>query len=283
MTDFSIEMAVERITDHRTRQYFEEVHRSYVGGNYRSAVVMLWSVVVCDLLFKLDQLATAYADATARTLLDEIERLRAPNPRSPEWESQLLDKVKERTHLLHEADYENLQHLQKHRHLCAHPVLTEAEALFSPNKETTRAQIRNALEGLLTKPAIMTKKVFNALAEDLEALKDRLPDDRSLKRYLESKYFPHLVVPVENAIFRSLWSLVFKVTDNRCEANRAINYRTLRILYERRPQDINRLIENDKAYFGQVTVSGTPLDYLLAFLRDHPAVFTLLSRKCPVK
>jgi hypothetical protein len=113
--------------------------------------------------------------------------------------------------------------------------------------------------------------------EDLEALKDRLLDNRSLRRYLEAKYFPHLVVPVENAIFRSLWRLVFKVEDARCEANRPINYRTLRVLYERRPQDINRLIEDDKAYFGQVSVAGTPLDYLLTFLGKCPAIFPLLS------
>ena len=41
------------IFDARSREYFSEVLSCYTAGNYRSAVVMLWSVVVCDLLFKI--------------------------------------------------------------------------------------------------------------------------------------------------------------------------------------------------------------------------------------
>ena len=86
MGDFSLDAARERIADARTRRYFGEVYSSYANGNHRSAVVRLWSVVVCDLLFKLDLLRTAYADATAEAILTEIEDLRKKNPKSPEWE-----------------------------------------------------------------------------------------------------------------------------------------------------------------------------------------------------
>ncbi len=40
----------------KTKEYFNEVISSYANGNYRSAVVMLYSVAVCDLLFKLKEL-----------------------------------------------------------------------------------------------------------------------------------------------------------------------------------------------------------------------------------
>lgn len=36
-----------------TRDYFKEVISSYGSGNYRSATVMLYSVVICDILLKL--------------------------------------------------------------------------------------------------------------------------------------------------------------------------------------------------------------------------------------
>ena len=52
LDEFSFDHASERIFDSRTRAYFEEVKSSYVVGNYRSATVMLWSVVICDLVFK---------------------------------------------------------------------------------------------------------------------------------------------------------------------------------------------------------------------------------------
>ena len=36
----------------KTKEYFSEVISNYASGNYRSAVVMLYSVAICDLLFK---------------------------------------------------------------------------------------------------------------------------------------------------------------------------------------------------------------------------------------
>ena len=69
MTDFSIELSAERIVDARTRRYFSEVVTSYNNNCFRSAVVMLWSVVICDLLFKLVELATHYGDTTARSIM----------------------------------------------------------------------------------------------------------------------------------------------------------------------------------------------------------------------
>src|SRR5688572_11221210 len=111
--DFSIELAHERIIDARTRRYFEEVHRSYVAGGFRSAVVMLWSVVVCDLLFKLDQLSSAFGDATAKRILGEIESLRIKSPRSPDWEAALVEAVAKHTCLLDAAELSNLRNLQE--------------------------------------------------------------------------------------------------------------------------------------------------------------------------
>ena len=50
---FNFENTIEQIPITKTKEYFKEVYSSYCIGNYRSAVVMLWTVIVCDLLFKL--------------------------------------------------------------------------------------------------------------------------------------------------------------------------------------------------------------------------------------
>lgn len=284
--DFSIEMSIGKIIDSRTRGYFEEVYRSYTAENYRSAVVMLWSVVICDLLFKLDHLANAYDDKTAREILKNTDRKRQKNPKSPEWEGDLLDEVSKKTQLLDPADFSSLQNLQSHRHLSAHPVISPGtDALYSPSKDVTRAHIRSALEAVLTKPAMMTKKILDTLLEDLEVLADLLPDQQSLKRYLEAKYFPHFMPAVEDAVFRSLWRITFKVSDERSEKNRSINYRTLSILYERRVVEINKAIESDKGYYSELHFSGSHIQYLISFLSEHPSVFNLLSEagKTPIK
>jgi hypothetical protein len=285
MVDFSIEMASERITDPRTKEYFQEVASSYSHGNFRSAVVMLWSVIICDLLFKLDLLKNIYGDTIAKNILDEINGLRQKNLTSPDWELELVKKIKERTLLLEEADFVNLATLQKHRHLSAHPVLTFSDALYSPNRETVRAHIRNALEGVLLKPAIMTKKVFDTLVDDIASMKELLPDLDSLRKFLESKYFSHLTPALEISIFKSLWKLVFKLRDDQCNANRIINLRVLLIIYERQPREIDEHIKLDSNHFSDLTFEGTPLKALHTFLSRKPTIFNLLTdaAKVPIE
>ena len=114
--EYSFEMASEKIVDPRSKEYFAEVIGCYNGGFYRSAIVMLWSVVVCDLLYKLDVLANSNGDTTARGILDEIEQDRSNNPDSPKWEEKLLNLVFDRTEIFDRATYLNLQTVQKHRH-----------------------------------------------------------------------------------------------------------------------------------------------------------------------
>lgn len=275
--DFSIEMTAERIVDIRTKDYFREVYNSYTNGNFRSAIVMLWSVVVCDVLFKLDELRNMYGDKIADTILKEIEDQQKKNPKSPEWELSLLEKVRDRTTLLDVAEFGNLTFLQQHRHLSAHPVLTTGYALFSPSKEIARAHIRSALEAVLTKPAIMTKKIFDTFVEDIAHTQHVLPDNTSLRRYLEAKYFPRTSGPVEDSIFRSLWRLVFKLTDPECDKNRNINFRALRILFHRRPQDLTARIQAERDYYSNITASGGPIEKMFEFLREHPQIYTLLT------
>ena len=59
----------ENIYFPKTREYFKEVISSYSNGNYRSAIVMLYSVVICDMLFKLKELKDMYNDTVASSLL----------------------------------------------------------------------------------------------------------------------------------------------------------------------------------------------------------------------
>jgi hypothetical protein len=56
MSEFSLESFAEKIHYGKTKDYFQEVLSSYQNRNYRSAVVMLWSVAVCDIVYKLQKL-----------------------------------------------------------------------------------------------------------------------------------------------------------------------------------------------------------------------------------
>ena len=84
MENYSIESAIERIDDPRTREYFLEVYSSYSNGNYRSAIVMLWSTVICDLVYKLQNLRDIHNDATALDIIAYIEKKQKSNSKSPD-------------------------------------------------------------------------------------------------------------------------------------------------------------------------------------------------------
>lgn len=277
MNDYSIEVSAERIVDPRTRGYFNEVYGCYSAGYYRSAIVMLWSVVVTDILFKLDQLQNAYGDATAKAILSEIGALRKNNPKSPEWEAVLINKVASRTDLLDNIEVTFLQGLQAHRHLSAHPVLTGHEALFSPNKETARAHIRNILDAVLTKPPIMSRKVFDAFIEDVEQISRLRPDAGGLAKFLEAKYFKHFSSATYIHVFRGLWRVCFKVVDPRCETNRKINGKALEVVFSARKADLIRAIEGDREWFSDVSFADDQLITMTQFFRRNPEVYSLMT------
>lgn len=98
--DYSIETSLENIQNSKSKQYFQEVYQTYINKNYRSSVVMLYSVLICDLVFKLRDLRDIYSDSKAEKILKEIEDLQIANPTSPEWETKLIDAVKTKTNLL---------------------------------------------------------------------------------------------------------------------------------------------------------------------------------------
>jgi hypothetical protein len=285
MSDYSIELSAENIVDSRTKRYFAEVHGSYSTGYYRSAVVMLWSVVVTDILFKLDQLATAYGDATAQAILTEIGDTRKNNPKSPEWEAELVNKVASRTDLLDHAEHSFLQSLQAHRHLSAHPVMTGGDALFSPNKETARAHIRNVLDGVLTKPPIMSRKVFDTFIEDVEQVGRLNPGSDGLRKFLEAKYFRHFSAATFAHILKSLWRVTFKSSDPRTDANRAINAQALGVVFSNRRPELTELIRAERDWFSDVSFLDAHLGVMTQFFRDNPNVFPLLNDalKTPIR
>jgi hypothetical protein len=286
MSDYSIELASERIVDSKSKRYFAEVYGCYSSGYYRSAVVMLWSVVVTDVLLKLEQLASAYSDTMAQSILDDIERMRKNNDKSPEWEHELIKKVAAQTDLLDQVEYSYLESLQKHRHLSAHPVITSSDALFSPNRETARAHIRNALDAVLTKPPIMSRKIFETFIEDIESVSSTLAlSSEDLSKYLQSKYFRYFSFATFQHIFKSLWRVTLKSTDTRCDSNRDVNLDTLKLTFGKNSSQLGALVTAEREWFSDVSFTESTIPAMTNFFRTYPEVFKVLTDavKTPIK
>jgi hypothetical protein len=283
MLEFSLENLSEKIHYGKTKDYFQEVLSSYHNGNYRSAVVMLWSVAVCDIVYKLQYLVDLYEDPVAKLILDELTTLQNSDSKSSFWEVKLIDDTHAKTNLLDNSEYENLRYLQKQRHLSAHPILDSDRQLHTPNKETVRALIRNTLEDLLIKPPFYTKKIIDELLEDIAEAAPALNTPQKVKRYLESRYLSKFKPEVELSIYRSLWKFVFRLEDEKCTKNRYINFKTLQVIGNRKPESILNQIKGEKDYYSNLSSSPLPLDYLVLYLSKNPKIYDLLNEDAKLK
>jgi vacuolar-type H+-ATPase subunit E/Vma4 len=273
MQEFSLEKISESIHYGKTKLYFEEVLSSYHNKNYRSSVVMLWSVAVCDIVYKLQSLIDLYDDASAKEILRDLTAIQEADTKSAAWEVRLIEDVFAKTNLLDSSEYENLRYLQKQRHLSAHPVLNANRELHSPNKETVRSLLRNTLEGVLTKPPFYTQHIMKEILSDLEESATVLNTRKKVKKYVESRYFSRTTVPVELNLIRSFWKFVFKLENKDCEKNRGINLHLLEVLAARNPTELVNLISGDKDYFSNVSALGEPILFLVYFLSIYPDLY----------
>jgi hypothetical protein len=275
MRDFSLDIQAEKIYSSKTKEYFEEVIKSYYSESYRSAVVILYSISVADLVYKIENLKELYGDSNATEILKKITEMQEQKPNSAEWETKLIELVKEKTNLLEPSDYLHLTTLQKHRHLCAHPVLTQNFELYRPNKETTRAHIRNMLEGILTKPPLLSRKVFDDLLSNLAEVKSTIFNNIQLENYLKEKYLDRVNPNTIKHIFRSLWKITFKVSDTQCDKNREINLRALTIIFKNNYHILFDLISTERDYYSDIAPDNfLPL---IALLNQFPKISELIN------
>lgn len=274
--NYSIDELIEKIHISKTKEYFKEVISTYYSNAYRACIVTLYTVVICDLIFKLEELTSIYNDDVADKILKEIDRKQKENPKSPDWENEIVSLIKDRTTLLEQYEVEAIYQLQKQRHLSAHPILSESSILYTPNKETITAHIKNMLAFVLTKPAYFSKKLVVDIIIDISNNKNLLLKKVDLKRYLEVKYFRNLKQEVFNKLFKTLWKFSFKIDDDECSENRDINIIALEIIYDRNSKAIEDFISTERDFFNFIN-NREVLPKFFLFLFDHPNIYQYLS------
>lgn len=278
MEEFSLENSIEKIYNSKTKLYFQEVFKSYCSNSFRSATVMLYSVVLSDLIYKLKDLRDIYNDKTSKEILEEINGIRNKNKKLSAWEDKLLEIINERTSFFEDSDYTNIIHLQKHRHLSAHPVINDSDLLFSPSKDDVRAHIRNMLIGVLTKPPLFSKNIFSEIVDDLKRNKDLFLENKlfELKKYLKSKYLSNLSDSVKLSIFKSFWKFVFSISNNDANDNRQINFKVFNILFDEYRELFKDFIKTESSYFSSIS-RGVHIDYLILFLSKNSDIYNYLD------
>ena len=277
---FTIEDLIEKINEPKSKELFRDVYATYAQGQYRATVVMLWTVVVCDLIYKLQYLRDVYNDSTAISILNEIENKQKKNPKNPEWENYLLQVVKDRTQFIDNIEKEALENLQKQRNICAHPIITNNNILFQPSQELTRALMRTALDSILLKTPLLAKEYIKTILEDFEKRKNDFgPWDDTFERYFQNRYLQHLTVEQILKLYKLLWRLVFSPHNDKEKLNITINARMLEYILNNYNTNC---IDFMKKSIDTYTFDNSCLDSVnifRAFMIRHSSIYRILSEQ----
>lgn len=290
----------DKIYDARTRKYFKEVESSYLNGNYRSATVMLYSIVLTDIIFKLEDLKDMYNDKIAENILNTVKNNLQKDPEIPNWEKNLIDDIKKQTKLLDKSTQQKIDELKKWRNLSAHPILEDNYELLTPSKETVAALIHDMFYGLLVKSPIFIKSVIDSLTDDLKKKKSiYFGDDIGLKIFLDNKYFSKMTVDMKCSVFQTLWKFSFmKPYDKNCSEDREVLCKTMQILYRSVSEKINDHIRNNPEKYqiekDELTTNYNNLEknilnsnsiifHVALFLAANPKCYTVLSENVRIE
>lgn len=270
---------IDEIYFFKTREYFREVISSYSNGNYRSATVMLYSVAICDILFKLQELKDMYNDSTAIAILKKVEKEQKESSSKSSWEKTLLDEIKEKTQLLDLKALSDLNHLFNDRNLSAHPAMNGNYELISPTQETTIAHINNVLNQILIKPPIFIKDVVSLLTDELAEKKEIYleKEEADFARYLNNHYFNKMSQSMKVKTFKSLWKFCFKIADdNKCDENLKINRRAMAILLDGAEKEIYEDIKSNGLYYSVIRKEDKEFACIV-LLSSRPQMYEFLS------
>lgn len=269
MSYFSIDESIENIKNSYTKELFKEVHSSYTMGNYRSATVMLWSVVVTDLLSKLNELDTIYNDPKALQILNDIRLEQARDSKSSKWESEIIEKFHKQLNFFETYEVADLEYLQQMRHVSAHPVITSADLLHVPAKEKVYSLIRSALESVLTKEALFSSKIIEVIFTDLNTVKNTLVTFEDRERYFIHKFLNKMPNNVLIKFIKTLWKYIFKINNADVEANREINIDILQVIIKNKKESFLIFLQNEKTFISDLKLESQLKTALLDFLINN--------------
>lgn len=271
----------QKIINSKTREYFTEVVSSYNNCNYRAAVVMLYTVAICDILYKLKDLSELYGDTNASELLNKYEKHRNGQKESfskSSWEYDLLSDAKN-AGLIDSVLFSELTTVYNYRNMSAHPILDQNYELCSPSKEIAVALILAVFERLLSQPPLYISKVIDSMSEDLAKRKSILLADRTLLcSSINDKYLSHLNEKYILQVFKAFWKFCFILENEECHDNREINIEVLRLILEARQGIVEKEIKDDPIHF-RCSLNDECVGSLVVLLSDYPNLYNLLRKE----
>ncbi len=272
----------EKIYDKNSKKYFKEVLSSYNNENYRSAIVMLYSVVIYDILSKLKELDEIYNQPWARRILENVNTKRQSNPTSSDWEKELIISVGKQHDFLNDSVIEEIEHLKQIRNQCAHPALDLNDELFTPTRYTADELISRMLNELLTIPAMFTGKITDYITEQIAKMVGETRFEWGQKEDLSrifQKYFQRMNEKVFTKVFKDIWKLTFFTENEDCNKYRFSNLVFLEIMLNERHTLLINEMKKEKTFFNNVSNKKEIIRYLFILVFRNDYIFSLLDEE----
>ncbi|NWA64108.1 hypothetical protein HX773_24735 [Pantoea sp. B9002] len=262
-----IEDKIENIESEMTRSYFSEVYSSYLNGNYRAAVVSLWSVMVCDAVYKTQKLHELTEDRWAESKLNEIKKLQDDNSKSSDWELEIFEGFYKNKKFIGIGEISNIRDIQKKRHLCAHPILSEGYTLYTPNKHSVKSMIINALDDFLTRKNYYGRDVFPIILDTLKSNSEYYSVTKNIKPLIDN-YCGRITHHALYHIFKDFWKFSFKLEAEEAIKNRRLNHHACIHLYRniKKHKELLDKVQGDLDFFENISHNTTTVTHLFSFL-----------------
>ncbi len=296
MHDFILDEELKNVKNEKTKKYLKEVISTYYNGNYRSCIVLLYSIVIFDFIEKLQILKDVYQDSSAQNTLNTFQSKQNDNAKYSELENIIIKAVCDKK-VLNEIEILQFNELRNTRNLCAHPVLKNNYELFNPTKEQTLACIGNMFNAVFLKDAILNNKIYDDFLDKLVDFYER-SELVGLEKYLNGRYFSKMNETTKKYIFRNLWSLTFYGTDDDCVNNRRALCNALIFLMKTDTKMFIDYFKENTSYLSskilcekveiefddkEYTFYDYPIFSLIYFLSEFPQLYHLISSEIKVE
>lgn len=154
----------------QTRDHFNEALNCYKGGAYRATITQLWTTLIYDYVYKLEELA-GNNDDVAKAEYEKLKNLIEKNDihGSLTFEQQVLKNAYTKYMFINATEYEMLRRLHFDRNLCAHPSLDEDLLPYNFSAHIARVHIDNLVDMMLSRPPIQGRVMIDRIIKLIES------------------------------------------------------------------------------------------------------------------
>lgn len=272
----------DKIYNEKTKILYRDLITSYSVGNYRSAIVELNSLVICDLIYKLKDLSDNFQDKVAFKILQDYDKARDIDEKYSSIENKFMNSIFKETSIFSPSTQNSIAYLKDLRNLCAHPSVDNDYYLYEPTKEITLGLIRELYENLFINPPIFISNIVDCIIDDLEKYKNTFEENsKYLKTFMNEKYFNKLDEVRAKQVIKTFWKFSFILDDTENLKHIKQSFVILCSIIEEYSELFFYMMK--EGYFKFVSENKNQIAYLSIFFSKYPKYFDIASEDIIVK